>query len=174
MHYRNCLEVHNLQVEFSGDGAQVQAINGISFDLPQGQTLGIVGESGSGKSVTALTIMGLLPYPGQVTGGQILFRNQKNAQPLDLLALPSREIQLYRGGDMAMIFQEPMTSLNPVYNIGFQLTEAIERHQNVTLAEAKRIAIARLQEVKLLPKDENIKQQYLENWHQTHPKNATT
>ncbi len=69
-----------------------------------------------------------------------------------------------------MIFQEPMTSLNPVYNIGFQLTEAIERHQNVTLAEAKRIAIARLQEVKLLPKDENIKQQYLENWHQTHPK----
>ncbi|OPH10796.1 ABC transporter ATP-binding protein [Cylindrospermopsis raciborskii] len=170
MHYRNCLEVHNLQVEFSGDGAQVQAINGISFDLPQGQTLGIVGESGSGKSVTALTIMGLLPYPGQVTGGQILFRNQKNAQPLDLLALPSREIQLYRGGDMAMIFQEPMTSLNPVYNIGFQLTEAIERHQNVTLAEAKRIAIARLQEVKLLPKDENIKQQYLENWHQTHPK----
>ncbi|NLQ06547.1 ABC transporter ATP-binding protein [Cylindrospermopsis raciborskii] len=170
MHHRNCLEVHNLQVEFSGDGAQVQAINGISFDLPQGQTLGIVGESGSGKSVTALTIMGLLPYPGQVTGGQILFRNQKNAQPLDLLALPSREIQLYRGGDMAMIFQEPMTSLNPVYNIGFQLTEAIERHQNVTLAEAKRIAIARLQEVKLLPKDENIKQQYLENWHQTHPK----
>ncbi len=77
MHHRNCLEVHNLQVEFSGDGAQVQAINGISFDLPQGQTLGIVGESGSGKSVTALTIMGLLPYPGQVTGGQILFRNQK-------------------------------------------------------------------------------------------------
>ena len=170
MHHRNCLEVHNLQVEFSGDGAQVQAINGISFDLPQGQTLGIVGESGSGKSVTALAIMGLLPYPGRVTGGQILFRNQKNAQPLDLLNLPPREIQLYRGGDMAMIFQEPMTSLNPVYNIGFQLTEAIERHQNVTLAEAKRIAIARLQEVKLLPKDENIKQQYLENWHQTHPK----
>ncbi|MFL0704126.1 ABC transporter ATP-binding protein [Cylindrospermopsis raciborskii] len=170
MHHRNCLEVRNLRVEFSGDGAQVQAIDGISFDVLQGQTLGIVGESGSGKSVTALAIMGLLPYPGQVTGGQILFRNQKNAQPLDLLALPSREIQLYRGGDMAMIFQEPMTSLNPVYNIGFQLTEAIERHQNVTLAEAKRIAIARLQEVKLLPKDENIKQQYLENWHQTHPK----
>jgi len=170
MYHRNCLEVRNLRVEFSGDGAQVQAIDGISFDVLQGQTLGIVGESGSGKSVTALAIMGLLPYPGQVTGGQILFRNQKNAQPLDLLALPSREIQLYRGGDMAMIFQEPMTSLNPVYNIGFQLTEAIERHQNVTLAEAKRIAIARLQEVKLLPKDENIKQQYLENWHQTHPK----
>ncbi|UJS04645.1 ABC transporter ATP-binding protein [Cylindrospermopsis raciborskii] len=170
MYHRNCLEVQNLRVEFSGDGAQVQAIDGISFDVLQGQTLGIVGESGSGKSVTALAIMGLLPYPGQVTGGQILFRNQKNAQPLDLLALPSREIQLYRGGDMAMIFQEPMTSLNPVYNIGFQLTEAIERHQNVTLAEAKRIAIARLQEVKLLPKDENIKQQYLENWHQTHPK----
>ncbi|TAF06248.1 MAG: ABC transporter ATP-binding protein, partial [Nostocales cyanobacterium] len=163
------LEVRNLQVEFSGDGSHIKAVDGISFNLRRGETLGIVGESGSGKSVTALAIMGLLQYPGKVSNGEILFRPQENAKPLDLLALSPEEIQLYRGGEMAMIFQEPMSSLNPVYNIGFQLTEAIMRHQNVTLAEAKRIAISSLQEVKLLPSDENIQAQYLENWHITHP-----
>ncbi|WP_353929997.1 ABC transporter ATP-binding protein [Okeanomitos corallinicola TIOX110] len=163
------LEVRNLQVEFSGDGSQVKAVDGISFNLCRGETLGIVGESGSGKSVTALAIMGLLQYPGQVSEGEILFRPQENAKPMDLLALPAEEMQLYRGGDIAMIFQEPMSSLNPVYNIGFQLTEAIMRHQNVTLAEAKRIAISGLQEVKLLPSDENIQAQYLNNWHFTNP-----
>jgi peptide/nickel transport system ATP-binding protein len=163
------LEVKNLQVEFSGDGSDVKAVDGISFNLRRGETLGIVGESGSGKSVTALAIVGLLQYPGKVSGGEILFRPQENAQPLNLSALSPKEMQLYRGGDIAMIFQEPMSSLNPVYNIGFQLTEAIMRHQNVTLSEAERIAIAGLQEVKLLPSDEKIKQQYLENWHHTHP-----
>ncbi|MEB3150242.1 MAG: ABC transporter ATP-binding protein [Sphaerospermopsis sp.] len=164
------LEVRNLQVEFSGDGSQVKAVDDISFHLRRGETLGIVGESGSGKSVTALAIMGLLQYPGKVSGGEILFRPQENAKPLNLLALPAEEMQLYRGGDMAMIFQEPMSSLNPVYNIGFQLTEAIMRHQKVSITEAKRIAIAGLQEVKLLPSDEKIQQQYLDNWHLTHPK----
>jgi peptide/nickel transport system ATP-binding protein len=163
------LEVSNLQVEFFGDGSQVKAVDGISFNLRRGETLGIVGESGSGKSVTALAIMGLLQYPGKVSAGEILFRPQENAQPINLSALSPKEMQLYRGGDIAMIFQEPMSSLNPVYNIGFQLTEAIMRHQNVTLAEAKRIAIAGLQEVKLLPSDEKIQAQYLENWHITHP-----
>ncbi|MFN7659634.1 MAG: ATP-binding cassette domain-containing protein, partial [Dolichospermum sp.] len=122
--------------------------------------LGIVGESGSGKSVTALAIMGLLSYPGQVSGGEIWF-SPTNGQPLDLLALPPQEMQLYRGGDIAMIFQEPMSSLNPVYTIGFQLQEAIMRHQNVNAVQAKAIAIAGLQEVKLLPSDEQIQQQYL-------------
>jgi peptide/nickel transport system ATP-binding protein len=163
------LEVRNLQVEFSGDGSQVKAVDGISFNLRRGETLGIVGESGSGKSVTALAIMGLVQYPGKVSEGEILFRPQENAKAMDLLALPPAEMQLYRGGDIAMIFQEPMSSLNPVYDIGFQLTEAIMRHQNVTLAEAKRIAIAGLQEVKLLPSDEEIHNQHLENWHLTHP-----
>ncbi len=154
------LEVRNLQVEFISDSSKMKAVDDISFQLHQGETLGIVGESGSGKSVTALAIMGLLQYPGKASGGKILF-SRTNDKPLDLLALSSQEMQLYRGGDIAMIFQEPMSSLNPVYNIGFQLQEAIMRHQNVNAIAAKRIAIAGLQEVKLLPSDEQIQQQYL-------------
>ncbi|MDZ8024031.1 MAG: ABC transporter ATP-binding protein [Nostoc sp. SerVER01] len=161
------LEVRNLQVEFPGDGNIVRALDGISFELRRGETLGIVGESGSGKSVTSLAVMGLLQTPGRVAGGEIWFRPQENANPIDLVKLPPEEMQLHRGGDIAMIFQEPMSSLNPVYNIGFQLTEAIMRHQNVSAAEAKQIAIAGLQEVKLLPSDEDIQQQYIETWHQT-------
>ncbi|WP_375507216.1 ABC transporter ATP-binding protein [uncultured Nostoc sp.] len=161
------LEVRNLQVEFPGDGNTVRALDGISFGLHRGETLGIVGESGSGKSVTALAVMGLLQTPGIVTGGEIWFRPQENANPIDLVTLPPEQMQLHRGGDIAMIFQEPMSSLNPVYNIGFQLTEAIMRHQNVSVAQARQIAIAGLQEVKLLPSDEEIQQQYIETWHQT-------
>ncbi|MBD2412551.1 ABC transporter ATP-binding protein [Nostoc calcicola FACHB-389] len=161
------LEVRNLQVEFPGDGNIVRALDGISFELRRGETLGIVGESGSGKSVTSLAVMGLLQTPGRVAGGEIWFRPQENAKPIDLVKLPPEEMQLHRGGDIAMIFQEPMSSLNPVYNIGFQLTEAIMRHQNVSATEAKQIAIAGLQEVKLLPSDEEIQQQYIETWHQT-------
>ncbi|MFN6541166.1 MAG: ABC transporter ATP-binding protein [Nostoc sp. EkiNYC01] len=161
------LEVRNLQVEFPGDGNIVRALDGISFELRRGETLGIVGESGSGKSVTSLAVMGLLQTPGRVAGGEIWFRPQENAKPIDLVKLPPEEMQLHRGGDIAMIFQEPMSSLNPVYNIGFQLTEAIMRHQNVSATEAKQIAIAGLQEVKLLASDEEIQQQYIETWHQT-------
>ncbi|MEH2046626.1 ABC transporter ATP-binding protein [Nostoc sp.] len=161
------LEVRNLQVEFPGDGNNVRALDGISFELHRGETLGIVGESGSGKSVTALAVMGLLQTPGIVTGGEIWFRPQENANPIDLVKLPPEQMQLHRGGDIAMIFQEPMSSLNPVYNIGFQLTEAIVRHQNVSAAQARQIAIAGLQEVKLLPSNEEIQQQYIETWHQT-------
>ncbi|MBS3025971.1 MAG: ABC transporter ATP-binding protein [Dolichospermum sp. DET50] len=156
------LGVRNLQVEFISDSSNVKAIDDISFQLHQGETLGIVGESGSGKSVTALAIMGLLQYPGKVTRGEIFF-SRTNNQPLDLLTLSPQEMQLYRGGDIAMIFQEPMTSLNPVYSIGFQLQEAIMRHQNVNAIAAKRIAIAGLQEVKLLPSDEQIQEQYINN-----------
>ncbi|MEH2081390.1 MAG: ABC transporter ATP-binding protein [Nostoc sp.] len=160
------LEVRNLQVEFPGDGNHVRALDGISFGLHRGETLGIVGESGSGKSVTALAVMSLLQTPGIVTGGEIWFRPQENANPIDLVTLPPEQMQLHRGGDIAMIFQEPMSSLNPVYNIGFQLTEAIMRHQNVSAAQARQIAIAGLQEVKLLPSDEEIQQQFID-WHQT-------
>jgi peptide/nickel transport system ATP-binding protein len=161
------LEVRNLQVEFPSDGNINRALDGISFGLHRGETLGIVGESGSGKSVTALAVMGLLQTPGIVTGGEIWFRPQENANAIDLVKLPPEQMQLHRGGDIAMIFQEPMSSLNPVYNIGFQLTEAIMRHQNVSAAQARQIAIAGLQEVKLLPSDEEIQQQYTETWHQT-------
>ncbi|HLP88623.1 MAG TPA: ABC transporter ATP-binding protein [Nostocaceae cyanobacterium] len=163
----NILEVKNLKVEFFGDGSQVKAVKGINFQLQRGETLGIVGESGSGKSVTALAVMGLVQHPGMVTEGEIWFSPQENAQPINLSALSPEEMQLYRGGDIAMIFQEPMSSLNPVYDIGFQLTEAIMRHQNVTLPEAEKIAIARLQEVKLLPSDEKIQQIYIDKYSHT-------
>ncbi|MEH1898077.1 MAG: ABC transporter ATP-binding protein [Nostoc sp.] len=163
------LEVRNLQVEFPGDGNIVRALDGISFGLHRGETLGIVGESGSGKSVTALAVMGLLQSPGIVTGGEICFRPQENGNPIDLVKLPPEQMQLHRGGDIAMIFQEPMSSLNPVYNIGFQLTEAIVRHQNVSAAQSRQIAIAGLQEVKLLPSDEEIQQQYTETLSKLEP-----
>ena len=164
------LEVRNLQVEFSGDGNTLKAVDGISFQLHRGETLGIVGESGSGKSVTSLAIMGLLQNPGRISGGEVWFHPQENGTPINLVELPPEQMQLYRGGDIAMIFQEPMSSLNPVYNIGFQLTEAILRHQNVSANEARQIAIALLQEVKLLPSDDQIAQQYLETWNQTNSK----
>lgn len=161
------LDVRNLQVEFSGESKIVKAVDGISFELRRGETLGIVGESGSGKSVTSLAVMGLIQSPGRISGGEIWFRPQENNAPINLVELPSEQIQIHRGGDIAMIFQEPMSSLNPVYTIGFQLTEAILRHQNVSASEARRIAIAGLQEVKLLPSDEALRQQYLETWKQT-------
>ncbi|MDF5723672.1 MAG: ABC transporter ATP-binding protein [Rhizonema sp. PD37] len=161
------LNVNNLQVEFSSEGNILKAVDNISFELQQGETLGIVGESGSGKSVTSLAVMGLVQTPGRVSGGEIWFRPQENGAPINLRELRAEEVQLYRGGDIAMIFQEPMSSLNPVYTIGFQLVEAIQRHQNVSAVEARRIAIAGLQEVKLLPSDESLRQEYLETWKQT-------
>ncbi|NJL63345.1 MAG: ABC transporter ATP-binding protein [Methylacidiphilales bacterium] len=166
------LSVRNLQVDFSGneksgDKKSVKAVDDISFDLQRGETLGIVGESGSGKSVTSLAVMGLLQFPGRVSNGDILFFPQPYSNPINLVELPPEEMQLHRGGDIAMIFQEPMSSLNPVFTIGYQLTEAILRHQKITVAEAKQKAIAGLQEVKLLPSDEQLQEQYLETAKQT-------
>ena len=157
------LEVNNLVVEFSHNDQQVLAVNGINFQVQAGETLGIVGESGSGKSVTSLAIMGLLQHPGKITSGEIWFRPQPQEQLINLRALSSTQMSVYRGGDIGMIFQEPMSSLNPVYNIGFQLTEAILQHRQVTQAEAQKIAIALLQEVKLLPQDVEIQQYYLDH-----------
>lgn len=156
------LDVRDLRIVFRGEeNKPVVAVDGISFQLQRGQTLGIVGESGSGKSVTSLGIMGLVPYPGKVTQGEIWFRPLTDgAKPLDLQRLSEPQRREYRGGQVAMIFQEPMSSLNPVYNIGFQMTEAICLHQNVSEAEARRQAIARLQEVRLLPSDEALREQY--------------
>jgi peptide/nickel transport system ATP-binding protein len=154
------LTVRDLQVEFATDDNRfIKAVNGISFELKRGQTLGIVGESGSGKSVTSLAMMGLIPSPGRVTRGQIQFW-EADGQAVDLLQLPPARMQEYRGDRLAMVFQEPMSALNPVFTIGFQLTEAIRLHQNVSAAEARRQATARLQEVKLLPSDEELQQQY--------------
>ncbi|AFZ13772.1 Nickel-transporting ATPase [Crinalium epipsammum PCC 9333] len=160
------LDVRNLQVQFPTDERLIKAVDGISFELKRGQTLGIVGESGSGKSVTSLAVMGLVPSPGKISGGEIWFEGVdaegKNKEPINLLKLRSQKMQQYRGSQMAMIFQEPMSSLNPVYTIGFQLTEALRLHQNVSPAEARRSAIALLQEVKLIPSDEQLGERYIE------------
>ena len=147
------LDVRNLKVDFETDNGLVHAVDDISFQVKRGQTLGIVGESGSGKSVTSLAVMGLVPSPpGRIAGGEILF-NQAGQPSVDLRQVSTRQMQDYRGGELSMIFQEPMSSLNPVYTCGFQLIEALRQHQNVSKAEAEKQVLARLQEVKLLPSD---------------------
>lgn len=160
------LAVRNLTVEFSNHQRTTIAVNKISFSLEKGQVLGCVGESGSGKSITSLALMGLVPSPGKIVAGEIWFRPAKGQaiQAVDLLSIPSEQLRHYRGGEMAMIFQEPMSSLNPVYNIGFQLTEAILLHQKVTPEQAKNQAISLLQEVRLLPSDEQLEEKYLETF----------
>ncbi|WNF16837.1 ABC transporter ATP-binding protein [Microcystis aeruginosa] len=160
------LDVHHLTVEFSNQKRTTVAVNNISFSLQKGQVLGCVGESGSGKSVTSLALMGLVPSPGKITRGEICFRPAKgqSMQAVDLLSIPPEELRYYRGGEMAMIFQEPMSSLNPVYNIEFQLTEAILLHQKVTPEQAKNQAISLLQEVRLLPSDQQLEEKYIETF----------
>ena len=153
------LDVRHLQVKFTTD-RPVVAVDDLNFQLRKGEKLGIVGESGSGKSVTSLAIMGLVPSPGKISQGEIYF-TPEGRSAVDLLQVNEAERRSYRGGEIAMIFQEPMSALNPVYNIGFQLTEAILLHQPVSAAEARRKAIALLQEVRLLPSDDALKQQCL-------------
>lgn len=160
------LDVRHLTVEFSNQKRTTVAVNNISFSLQKGQVLGCVGESGSGKSVTSLALMGLVPSPGKITRGEICFRPAKgqSMQAVDLLSIPPEELRYYRGGEMAMIFQEPMSSLNPVYNIEFQLTEAILLHQKVSTEQAKNQALSLLQEVRLLPSDEQLEEKYIETF----------
>jgi oligopeptide/dipeptide ABC transporter ATP-binding protein len=119
------LEVQNLYVSFKTDEGEVRAVNGVSFNIHAGKTLALVGESGCGKSVTSLAIMRLIPDPpGKITDGKVLFRSK------NLLDLPEAKMRPIRGNDIAMIFQEPMTSLNPVFTVGQQIVEAIELHQS--------------------------------------------
>jgi peptide/nickel transport system ATP-binding protein len=150
------LNVKHLTVHFEVENQHIQAVNDISFQVNRGQTLGIVGESGSGKSVTSLAVMGLVPNPpGKVVNGEIWF-NDGTGDPVDLCTLSETQLQRYRGGRVSMIFQEPMSSLNPVYTIGFQMVEAIRQHQAISKEEAQQQAIARLQEVQLLPADSDL------------------
>lgn len=144
------LEVRHLGVEFPTETEVLRAVKDVSFALALGETIGIVGESGSGKSVTSLAVMGLLPPAAQVSG-EILFWNHKtpNANPVNLLALSANKRRAYRGGLVSMVFQEPLTSLNPVYTCGEQVVEAILLHQEVSYKEAYRKAIALFDEVKL-------------------------
>ena len=131
------LEVKDLRTSFRTDDGIVKAVDGVNFTVEKGQTLGIVGESGCGKSVTNLTIMGLNPRQNTVSSGQALWKGD------DLLRMKPRELRDIRGNDISMIFQDPMTSLNPVHSIGKQLVEAIQLHRDVT----KRVARARALEL---------------------------
>src|ERR671934_1950031 len=126
------LEVRDLKTYFRTDDGIVKAVDGVSFEVEKGKTLGIVGESGCGKSVTCLTIMGLNPRRTAITSGEALFNNE------NLLTMTQRRLREIRGNDIAMIFQDSMTSLNPVYKIGDQLVEAILLHQDVTKRVARR------------------------------------
>ncbi|HRY27486.1 MAG TPA: ABC transporter ATP-binding protein, partial [Geminicoccaceae bacterium] len=136
------LAVRNLRTEFSGDDGTFAAVEDVSFDLEAGEVIGIVGESGSGKSVTALSILGLIPDPpGRITKGSITFDGQ------DLLGLSERRMRRIRGADIAMIFQEPMTSLNPVFTIGDQITETIRFHERIGRRAARDRAIEMLDRV---------------------------
>jgi oligopeptide/dipeptide ABC transporter ATP-binding protein len=136
------LEVDDLQTHFFTRDGAVRAVDGVSFSVEPGKTLGIVGESGCGKSVTALSIMGLLPQPpAKIVGGAVRFEGY------DLANLSERELEGLRGKEIAMIFQDPMTSLNPTLRIGTQITETIERHLGLDKGEARRRAIELLEEV---------------------------
>ncbi|MSP48954.1 MAG: ABC transporter ATP-binding protein [Alphaproteobacteria bacterium] len=136
------LSVRNLTTVFATRKGEVTAVDDVSFDLGKNEVLGIVGESGSGKSVTALSILGLLPEPpGRVAGGQVLFEGQ------DLLTLSESRMQAIRGGDISMIFQEPMTSLNPVFSVGDQVMETIRVHEKLGQKDARDRAIEMLTKV---------------------------
>lgn len=138
------LQVEDLKTFFHTDGGLVKAVNGVSFKIEKGKTLGIVGESGCGKSITSLSIMGLLEIPpAEIAGGRIIFEGE------DLLKKNEEEMRRIRGRKIAMIFQEPMTSLNPVYTVGQQIMEAILLHENVTKREAKKRGIEMLNMVRI-------------------------
>ena len=152
---KTLLEFKNLVTEFHTEGTTVKAVNNISFTLNKGETVGIVGESGSGKSVTSLSAMRLIPSPpGKISGGEIIF-HKKNGEKVDLLKASEEEMRSYRGNDIAMIFQEPMTSLNPVFTCGDQVLEAIMLHQKLDKNEAKNLTIELFKKVQL-PDPERI------------------
>jgi peptide/nickel transport system ATP-binding protein len=138
------LAVDDLQVAFEGDrGSLTQAVGGVSFSLAAGRTLGVVGESGCGKSVTALAIMGLLANGGARVSGSIIFEGQ------ELSSLPERRMRDLRGNRLAMIFQEPMTSLNPSFTVGDQIGETLVRHRGLSTRAARRVAIDMLERVRM-------------------------
>ena len=141
------LEIKNLKVSFDTKEGIVHAVNDLSFTINKGETIGIVGESGSGKSVTALSIMRLLPTEGKISGN-VIYQTPNN-DSINLTDLPLSEMQKFRGNDIAMIFQEPMTSLNPVFSCGKQVAEAIILHKKITSTEARERTIALFEKVKL-------------------------
>src|SRR5438128_2980886 len=135
------LEVRNLHTQFQTREGLVRAVDGVSFHLDRGELLGLVGESGCGKSITALSIMRLVAPPGKIASGKILFDGH------DLLKFSNAEMRALRGNDIAMIFQDPMTSLNPVFTVGEQIAEALRLHRKLSRKDARKAAIDAMQEV---------------------------
>ena len=147
------LEVRNLHTHFHTESGVVRALEGVDFTLSRGQVLGVVGESGCGKSVTAQCIMNMVPSRGRIVDGSVIYHqhNGRGTEAVEITSLPpkSREMRRIRGNEIAMIFQEPMTSLDPLYTVGNQLLEAINLHQDVDRAEARELAVHSLDRVKL-------------------------
>ncbi|MCY9512742.1 ABC transporter ATP-binding protein [Paenibacillus apiarius] len=135
------LSVQQLRTSFMTRGGEVQSVRGVSFDVREGEVIGIVGESGSGKSVTAKSLIGLIPPPGQIKSGEVWFRGE------NMLAMSDKELRRIRGNRIAMIFQDPMTSLNPVIKVGAQIIEVLQRHKKLGKAEARARAIELLRQV---------------------------
>ncbi|RPE66596.1 peptide/nickel transport system ATP-binding protein [Pacificibacter maritimus] len=135
------LSVRDLTVKFSNRTGALTALNGISFDLARGERLGIVGESGAGKSITGFALMNLLSQPGFIDGGQILFEGE------DVTQMSKKQVRDMRGNRMAMIFQDPMVTLNPVLTIGQQMVETLRAHRKLSFEEARQIALVKLKEV---------------------------
>lgn len=146
------VEVKELRTYFNVEGRWAKAVDGVSFDIFEGEVLGIVGESGSGKSVTALSIMKLIPDPpGRIIGGEILFKGK------DIVKLSYEDMYAIRGADIAMIFQEPMTSLNPVFNVGMQIAESLQAHQGMNKLQAMEKSVDLLRQVGIPDPEERIK-----------------
>nr|WP_312577909.1 ABC transporter ATP-binding protein [Sedimentibacter sp.] len=145
------LEVKDLRTSFFTHLGEVKAIRGVSFDVEKGEAIGIVGESGSGKSVTSLSIMKLLLYPGKIVGGEVWFKGE------NLAGKSNKEMMNVRGNEIAMIFQDPMTSLNPVYTIGNQISEAIMKHQKLSRSDAHEKALEMLKMVNIPDPEKRIK-----------------
>src|SRR5881296_391338 len=141
------LEIKNLRTYFPTRSGLVRAVDDVSFYINRGELLGLVGESGCGKSMTALSIMRLVPPPGKIVSGEILFEGR------NLLTLSNAEMRDVRGNDIAMIFQDPMTSLNPVFTVGEQIIEALRLHRGLSRKEARRAAIEAMQEVAITDPD---------------------
>jgi oligopeptide transport system ATP-binding protein len=149
---KTLVEVKDLRVSFFTPAGEVKAVRGVSWSLKEGEALGIVGESGSGKSVSVYALMGILQNPGKVIGGSINFNS------IDMLKLKEKQWQKIRGNDMSMIFQDPMTSLNPVYTIGNQIAETVMAHTNTRAREANMCAVSSLAKVHIPNPDKRAKQ----------------
>jgi oligopeptide/dipeptide ABC transporter ATP-binding protein len=146
------LEVENLRVEFATPEGTVRAVDGVSFRVREGETLGLVGESGCGKSVTALAILRLIAPPGRIPGGAIRYRGKS------LLALPEAEIRKVRGKEIALVFQEPVAALNPVFTVGSQISEAIRVHNRVSRRDAKAEAVRLLRLVRIPDPERRVRE----------------